>query len=90
MLQFLLSLSRQSNPSILTAGLLPKLPLTHPPFLPEEEGDDGGGIGEETSVISSLNRASCVNGLATLLGGDPHKNGDGESNTCGVLTCSAP
>lgn len=87
MLQFLLSLSRQSNPSILTAGLLPKLPLTHPPFLPEEEeeGDEGGWpsrveIGEEE--ISSLNRASCVNGLATLLGGDPHKNGDGESNTC--------
>lgn len=88
MLQFLLSLSRQSNPSILTAGLLPKLPLTHPPFLPEEEGDEGGkpnggGIAEEeTDMISSRNRASCVNGLATLLGGDPHKNGDGESNTC--------
>lgn len=89
MLQFLLSLSRQSNPSILTFGLLPKLPLTtHPPFLPEEEGDDeggkpnGGGITEETDTISSRNRASCVIGLATLLGGDPHKNGDGESITC--------
>jgi hypothetical protein len=45
MLQFLLSLSRQSNPSTLTFGLLPKLPLTtHPPFLPEEEeGDEEGG-----------------------------------------------
>ena len=69
MLQFLRSLSRQSNPSTLTAGLFPKFALTQPPFLPEVEvGDeddkpDGGGIGIGISgdigeSFSSPNRAS--------------------------------
>lgn len=78
MLQFLLSLSRQSNPSTLTAGLLPKLARTKPPFLVDDEGDedrpDGAGIGDsgENGVSFSFpNRASWINGLATLLGGDP-------------------
>jgi hypothetical protein len=62
----LLSLSKQSNPSILAAGLFPKLARTHPPFREEEDGesDDNpdGGIGierGETGVnFSSPNRAS--------------------------------
>lgn len=64
-----LSLSRQSNPSILTAGLLPKLARRHPPFLAEEnEGEDddipedeGLGIierGDTGETLSSPNRAS--------------------------------
>ena len=91
MLQFRLSLSRQSNPSILTAGLSPKLARTQPPFLVEEEGDGGRPDGEGTTThddgergekFSSPNRASWINGLATLLGGDPLKNG-GDEDTCG-------
>ena len=52
MLQFSRSLSTQSKPLTLTAGLFPKFSLTQPPFLREVEvGDDdddkpdGGGIG---------------------------------------------
>jgi len=89
MLQFRLSLSRQSNPSTLTAGLFPKLALTHPPFLPEDEGDGGRpdwvGIttqedGESGEKFSSPNLASWIRGLDTLLGGDPQKNGGGDDN----------
>lgn len=67
MLQFLRSLSRQSNPSTLTAGLFPKFDRTQPPFLEEEVGDDdrpdGGGVGMGKSgdigeSFSSPNRAS--------------------------------
>lgn len=69
MLQFLRSLSKQSNPSILTAGLLPKFALTRPPFLAEGLGvdvdPDGGATGDGCtgekggiSCFSSLNRAS--------------------------------
>lgn len=65
MLQFRLSLSRQSNPSILTAGLFPKFALMHPPFLADDDGEDddrpdetdtkGGEMGLS---FSSPNRAS--------------------------------
>lgn len=71
MLQFLRSLSRQSNPSILTEGLFPKfaLMLMHPPFLEEEvdgdadpgdleNGNDESGEIGGISCFSSLNRAS--------------------------------
>jgi hypothetical protein len=67
MLQFRLSLSRQSNPSTLTAGLFPKLARTHPPFLLEDVGDGGRpdwvGIttqedGESGEKFSSPNLAS--------------------------------
>ena len=68
MLQFRpLSLSRQSNPSTLTAGLFPKLARTQPPpFLAEEEGDEEDGLhgegtrndGENGENFSSPNRAS--------------------------------
>jgi len=90
MLQFRLSLSRQSNPSILTAGLLPKLARTHPPFLAEDEGDGGRpdavgttthDCGESGEKVSSPNRASCIKGLLALLGGDPQKNGGEEAAT---------
>lgn len=95
MLQFRLSLSRQSNPSTLTAGLLPKLARTHPPFLPEDEGDGGRpdwvgtttqDDGERGGKFSSPNRASWISGLATLLGGDPQKNGGDEAT--GGHNCS--
>lgn len=100
MLQFLRSLSRQSNPSTLTAGLLPKFALKHPPFLEAEVGEaltrpGDLSIGEDAigeiggiSSFSSLNLASCTNGLETLLGGDPQKNG-GDEGTC-ALNLSAP
>lgn len=93
MLQFRLSLSRQSNPSTLTAGLLPKLARTHPPFLAEDGGEGGrpDGAGATThddgEKFSSPNRASWISGLATLLGGDPQKNGGGDEAT-GGLNCS--
>lgn len=70
MLQFLRSLSRQSNPSTLIAGLLPKFALTHPTFLAEELGedadpdaaacigDDGFDENGEINCFSSLNRTS--------------------------------
>lgn len=66
----LLSLSRQSNPSTLTAGLLPKFARRHPPFLADEDWEDaddtppdGAGLGtikrgETGMVFSSPNRAS--------------------------------
>lgn len=82
MLQFRLSLSRQSNPSIRTTGLFPKFPRMQPAFLAEDDGGDG----TDSGGFSSPNRASCVNGLETLLGGDPQKNG-GDDATC-VLLCS--
>lgn len=64
MLQLRRSLSRQSKPSTLTAGLLPKFALTHPPFLVDVDGDeaspDGIGIarGETGVTFSSPKRAS--------------------------------
>lgn len=95
MLQLRLSLSRQSNPSILTDGLFPKLARTQLPFLADEDGDDdkpdGSGIGDNSDCgmsFSSLNRSSWINGLATLLGGDPQKKG-GDEATCGGA-CSTP
>lgn len=88
MLRFRLSRSRrQSNPSILTAGLLPKFTRPQPPFRPDDGGGDGDGdaaAGERSFGFSSPNRASWINGLATLLGGDPHKNGGDEAN-CELL-----
>lgn len=71
----------QSNPSILTTGLSPKLPPTDPIFFSDVE-EDSGDIPVRT--LLSLNRVSCVNGLDTLLGGDPLKNGEEEAT--GVLS----
>lgn len=96
LLQLRRSLSRQSNPSILTAGLLPKLGRTQPPLLPppvtpflaEEDGDDGSKTGDKGVIFSSPKRESCINGLATLLGGDPQKNGGDDANC--VQDCSDP
>lgn len=84
---------RQSNPSTLTAaGLSPNFILAHPPLRPDDgddkpEGDgiDNGDIGVN---LSSPNRASWIIGLATLVGGDPQKNGGDEATW--VADCSAP
>jgi hypothetical protein len=83
MLLLLLRLS-QSNPTTRTTGLFPKLvaAITQLPFL----GEDGGcglvargvdGLGEATMRSSSRKSESFVNGLETLLGGDPVKNRGG-------------
>jgi hypothetical protein len=84
------------------AGLFPKFAQTQPTFLAvelelgEEDDDEGCGGGTGDDVIgeknmSSPNRASCINGLATLLGGDPQKNGGGdEAITCVQDCCSTP
>jgi len=69
--------------------LLPKLDRTNPPFLGDDDDDDDksicGGIGvtgEKGENFSFPNLASWINGLATLLGGDPQKNGGGDEDTC--------
>lgn len=74
------------------------MPRRHPPFLADEDGDEvddipdvGFGIiesGEIGDIFSSPNRASCINGLETLLGGDPQKKG-GEA-TCVHVWSDAP
>ena len=60
-----LRLSLQSNPSILTDGLFPKLARTQLPFLADEDEDDdepdASGIGDNGDCgmsFSSPNRAS--------------------------------
>lgn len=94
-----LRLSLQSNPSILTGGLLPKLGRTQPPPAPpppvflDEDGESKSCTGDNgdsvVMILSSPKRESCINGLATLLGGDPQKNGGDDANTC-VQDCSIP
>lgn len=86
---------RQSNPSTLTvAGLRPNFILTQPPFrgVADDEGDgkpDGEGRGNVNGVsFSSPKRASCTNGLAALLGGDPEKNGGDDAT--GITDCPVP
>lgn len=57
----------------------------------EDDKPDGiatGDSGDGGMNLSSPNRASWINGLATLLGGDPLKNG-GDEATCGGA-CSTP
>lgn len=83
-----LSLLRQLNPSILTAGLLTKVPPMGPTSLSYEDGnsddvpDAGTGIiecSDTGETFSSPNLVSCINGLDTLRGGDPLKNGGDEA-----------
>lgn len=94
MLEFWRSLLRQSNPSTLTAaGLSPYFILTQPPLRDDDVGDikpegDGIGNGDIGVSFSSPNRASWVNGLVALVGGDPQKNGGDEATW--VADCSAP
>jgi len=91
MLEFWRSLLRQSKPSTLTAaGLRPNFILTHPPLREDDDGDEtpeGDGI-TLGATFSSPNRASWINGLADLLGGDPQKYGGDEANC--VADCSIP
>ncbi|GAB2210832.1 hypothetical protein Droror1_Dr00016118 [Drosera rotundifolia] len=81
MLEFERSLLRQSKPSTLTAaGLRPNFPLAHPPLRANGEsvgdvgdGNDNGDEGEP--FFTPRKRESKTNGLETLDGGDPEKNG---------------
>lgn len=90
------SLFRQSNPSILSAGLLPKFARMQPPFLEDEDGGEEkpevgpamGESGENGRTFSSPNLSSLVSGLDTLLGGDPQNN-RGDEAIC-AQACSAP
>lgn len=94
-----LSLSRQLNPTTRTAGLFPKfvVPLTQPlppPFLGEDggcglvaRGVDGGGATTRSSFLKS---ESFVNGLDTLLGGDPENNRGGDDVAPLAGSCSQP
>ena len=86
-LEFCRSLLRQSNPSTLTAaGFRPNVILAHPPPPPlcdpvavADDGDErlngeyaaAANTGIGLLSFSSLNRASWINGLEALLGGDP-------------------
>lgn len=94
MLEFWRSLLRQSKPSTLTAaGLSPNFILMHAPLREDDDGDEtpeGDGIdnGETGVSFSSPNRASCIKGLADLLGGDPQKYGGDEVNW--LADCSPP
>ena len=75
---------KQSNPSTLTAGgLSPNFILTQPR---DDDGDgegkavdelgwSKGELGESGLIFSSRKRASCANGFAALLGGEPRKYG---------------
>jgi len=87
MLEFWRSLLRQSNPSTLTmAGLSPNFILAHPPLRADDDGEDkpeGDGMdnGDIGVSLSSPNLASWINGLPTLDGGDPQKNGGGDETT---------
>lgn len=78
-LQFRLSLLKQSKPSILTAaGLWPKLIRTQPLAEEEEEGDKG--VIENGLKLPLPNCSSWITGFEALLGGDPQKYG-GENPT---------
>lgn len=82
MLQLLLSLLRQSKPSILTAaGVFPNFIGTQP-RAEEEDGEEGA----TATVVNGLkfplpNCSSWITGFEALLGGDPQKNSGDDSNT---------
>lgn len=80
MLQFRLSVLRQSKPSTRTvAGLCPKFIRTHPRPL-RAEGEGGAAATGEKGVTFSLpNCSSWITGFEALLGGDPQKNGGDEA-----------
>ena len=78
MLQFRLSVLRQSKPSIRTgAGECPNFIRTHPlPF----RADGEGGAGDKAVTFSLPNCSSWITGFEALLGGDPEKNGGDEAS----------
>lgn len=79
MLQFRLSVLRQSKPSTRTvAGLWPNFTRTHP--LPLRAEGEGGATGEKGVTFSLPNCSSWITGLEALLGGDPQKNGGEEAS----------
>lgn len=81
------SLLRQSNPSILTAGLSRKFARMQLPFREDDDGEvdkpeEGpviGESGENERTFSSPNLSSLISGLDTLPGGDPQKIGGDEA-----------
>ena len=77
MLQFLLSVLRQSKPSTRTgAGVWPNFIRTHPrPFRAEGEG----GAWDKAMRFSLPKCSSWITGFEALLGGDPQKNGGDEA-----------
>lgn len=76
MLQLLLSLLRQSKPSILTAaGVWPNFIGTQPRA--EEEDASVNGL-----KFPLPNCSSWITGFEALLGGDPQKNGGDDATTC--------
>lgn len=88
MLQLLLSLLRQSKPSILTtAGVLPNFIGTQPRADDEEDGEEDGTVNGLKFPLP--NSSSWTTGFDALLGGDPQKNGGDDANTFSPdLSCS--
>jgi len=102
MLAFWRSRFKQSNPSTLTAGvLIPNFTLAQPRA--EDDDDDGDGDGKPVAELgwrkgefgetglsfSSRKRASCANGFAALLGGDPGKYGGDDDSNCPIVPLSS-
>jgi hypothetical protein len=80
MLHLLLSLLRQSKPSILTAaGVCPNFIGTQPRAEDEDGEDDATGNGLKFPLP---NCSSWITGFDALLGGDPQKNGGDDATTC--------
>ena len=81
--EFWRSLLRQSKPSTLTlAGLRPNFTRAPPAFIADGDMDGDAELEGDTSCsvdkgdsFSSPKLASCTNGLETLEGGVPQKNG---------------
>jgi len=84
MLQLLLSLLRQSKPSILTAACVwPNFFIGAQP-LAEEDGEEGAmenGL-KFPWPLPLPNCSSWITGFDALLGGDPQKNGGGDDPNC--------
>lgn len=81
MLQFCLSLVKQSKPSILTAaGFWPNFIRAHPPLRADADGDeDKVGTLAYGLKFPEPKCSSWTTGFETRLGGDPQKNGGDEA-----------